>query len=140
MDAATLVGLFFTCLLSATVIPFSSELALAGVAHASPVEHVLLWSVATAGNTLGSAINWGLGRWGAHYRDRPWFPVKPPDYEIAAVRFNRWGLWSLPFAWLPLVGDALTLAAGALGVRFLPFLLLVALGKGARYAVLLLFL
>ena len=137
MDAATLIGLFLTCLLSATVIPFSSELALAGVATASPVDDLLLWTVATAGHTLGSVINWGLGRWGAGYRDRPWFPVKPPAYETAATRFNRYGLWSLPFAWLPLVGDALTLAAGALGVRFLPFLVLVALGKGARYAVLL---
>jgi membrane protein YqaA with SNARE-associated domain len=139
MDAAKLIGLFLTCFLSATIVPFSSELVLAGVAKASSIDAALLWAVATAGNTLGSVLNWALGRGGAHYRDRPWFPVKPPAYEKASARFNRYGLWSLAFSWLPIVGDALTLVAGALGVRFLPFLVLVALGKGARYAVLLFF-
>jgi membrane protein YqaA with SNARE-associated domain len=137
MTAAALFGLFVTCLLSATVIPFSSELALAGMARRSSIDDVLLWAVATAGNTLGSVINWMLGRWGARYRDRPWFPVKPPAYERASARFRRYGIWSLLLSWLPIVGDALTLVAGALGVRFLTFLVLVALGKGARYAVLL---
>ena len=139
MTAAALFGLFLTCLLSATIIPFSSELALAGMARRSSIDDVLLWAVATAGNTLGSVINWILGRWGARYRNRPWFPVKPPAYESASARFHRYGKWSLLFSWLPIVGDALTLVAGALGVRFLTFLVLVALGKGARYAVLLLF-
>jgi membrane protein YqaA with SNARE-associated domain len=139
MDAGVLFGLFLTCLLAATVVPFSSELALAGVARASSIDDALLWAVATAGNTLGSVVNWILGRWGARYRDRPWFPVKPPAYEKASARFRHYGIWSLLFSWLPIVGDALTLVAGALGVRFLTFLVLVALGKGARYAVLLLF-
>ena len=42
-------------------------------------------------------------------------------------------MWSLLFAWLPLVGDPLTVAAGALRTPFLPFLILVGIGKAARY-------
>ena len=93
--------------------------------------------VATLANTLGSILNWSLGRWGANFRDRSWFPVAPATYDRAAVRFRRWGTWSLLLAWVPIIGDPLTLIAGAAGVPILPFVLLVAIGKAARYAVVL---
>jgi membrane protein YqaA with SNARE-associated domain len=37
------------------------------------------------------------------------------------------------FAWVPIIGDPLTFAAGILRVSFLRFLLLVAIGKTLRY-------
>ena len=52
---------------------------------------------------------------------------------LATERFHRYGLWSLLLAWLPIVGDPLTFAAGVLGVRFPIFIALVAIGKVARY-------
>ena len=52
----------------------------------------------------------------------------------AGDRFRHYGIWSLLFAWLPIVGDPLTFAAGVLRVRFLPFVLLVGIGKAGRYA------
>jgi membrane protein YqaA with SNARE-associated domain len=137
MDAAALAGLFVTSFLAATVLPMSSEAVLAGVSLATAGDKLLLLAVATTANTLGSVLNWALGRWGARFRDRSWFPVKPATFETAAARFRRFGTWSLLFAWLPVVGDPLTLVAGAAGVGLLPFVLLVALGKGARYAVVL---
>jgi membrane protein YqaA with SNARE-associated domain len=42
--------------------------------------------------------------------------------------------WSLLFAWLPLIGDPLTVAAGVLRTGFLRFVVLTGLGKAARYA------
>jgi len=54
--------------------------------------------------------------------------------ERAARWFRRWGKWSLLASWLPVVGDPLTLAAGLLRVRYPVFLVLVAIGKTARYA------
>ena len=137
MDLWTLSGLFVTSFLAATVLPMSSEAVLAGVALSTTTDKLLLLAVATLANTLGSVLNWTLGRWGARFHDRPWFPVKPPTYEKAADRFRRWGTWSLLLAWVPIVGDPLTLIAGAAGVRFLPFVVLVAIGKAARYAVVL---
>lgn len=137
MDFATLVGLFVTSFLAATILPMSSEAVLAGVSLTTTHDKLLLLGVATLANTLGAVLNWSFGRWGAKYRDRSWFPIKPTTYDKAADRFRRWGTWSLLLSWLPIVGDPLTLVAGAAGVRFLPFLTLVALGKGARYAVVL---
>lgn len=90
--------------------------------------------VATAGNTLGSLVNWAIGRGIARFRDRPWFPVNEQRYQAASRHFAKYGLWSLLFAWLPLIGDALTVVAGALSVPLGRFLALVAIGKAARYA------
>ena len=92
--------------------------------------------MASLGNTLGSVANWALGRFLLAFRDRRWFPVKEAAYERARRALLRWGLWSLLFAWLPFVGDPLTVAAGALKVRLPVFVLLVGLGKTARYALL----
>ncbi len=137
MDLWTLGGLFVTSFLAATVLPMSSEAVLAGVSLTTTTDKLLLLAIATTANTLGSILNWSFGRWGARFRDRPWFPVKPATYDKAADRFRRWGTWSLLLSWIPIVGDPLTLIAGAAGVRFLAFVVLVAIGKAARYAVVL---
>ena len=54
----------------------------------------------------------------------------------ASARFQRYGTWSLLLSWLPIVGDPLTFIAGVLRVPLLTFLVLVTIGKAARYAVL----
>ena len=132
------LALFASAFAAATLLPLSSEAVLAALRVAGGQDVWVLLAVATAGNTLGSAVNWALGRWALHWRDRRWFPVKEPALARATAWFGRWGLWSLPFAWVPIVGDPLTFVAGALRLRFDLFVLLVALGKAARYAVVLL--
>lgn len=131
------LGLFLTAFLAATIVPFSSEALLVGmrVSEAFSVGGLLV--AASLGNTLGAVVNWGLGRFCLHWRDRRWFPVKPKELDRASAWFNRYGIWSLLLAWVPIIGDPITLAAGVLRARFLPFLLLVAISKSGRYAVLL---
>ena len=127
------LGLFATAFLAATLIPVSSEVVLGVLSKAEGFDIWLLVAVATAGNTLGSIVNWILGRYCLHWRDQRWFPIKPAMLTLATERFHRYGLWSLLLAWLPIVGDPLTFAAGVLGVRFPIFIALVAIGKVARY-------
>ena len=127
--------MFASAFLAATFLPFASELTLAaGLAADGSVP----WLVASAtlGNTLGAVVNWGLGRFIEHFRDRKWFPVDAKRLEQGQAWFRRYGAWSLLFAWVPVIGDALTVVAGAMRIHIVPFLLLVALGKGTRYAVL----
>ena len=119
--------------LAATLVPMASEGALAGLLMAKSGDALALWAVATAANTAGSVVNWGLGRFCLHWRDRRWFPVGAEPLARAQAWFGRFGLPSLLFAWLPVVGDPLTFAAGVLRVGIAPFLMVVALGKGARY-------
>lgn len=120
--------------LAATLVPMASEGVLAGLLVAKNADALVLWTVATAANTAGSAVNWALGRFCLHWRNRRWFPIRSDRLERAQAWFGRFGLPSLLFAWLPVVGDPLTFAAGVLRVGFMSFLVLVALGKGARYA------
>ena len=131
---AALVALFASAFLAATILPFSSEAVLAALTVTDGADVALLWAVATAGNTLGAVVNWGLGRFCLHWSDRRWFPVKPPQLERARRWFGRYGTWTLLLAWLPIVGDPLTVAAGLLRVRPGVFVTLVAIGKGGRYA------
>ena len=136
MDAfATLGGLFLTAFLAATLFPAQSEILLGALHMAGTHAPAMLVTVATAGNVLGSIVNWLLGRYLIHFQDRRWFPVKRPLIDRATAWYQRWGFWSLLLAWVPFIGDPLTLVAGILRENFWVFLLLVTLGKAARYLV-----
>lgn len=130
------LGLFLVAFLAATLLPAYSEVLFVGLLAAG-YDPWALWAWATAGNTLGAAVNWLLGRYLLHYQDRSWFPFKPDTLGLAQGWFQRYGVWSLLLSWAPIVGDSLTFIAGLMGVRFSLFLLLTALGKGARYTMML---
>jgi len=126
---------FAASFLAATLLPFYSEFAVAGAmtlgAGALP-----LFAAATLGNTLGAAVNWAIGRYLLRFQDRRWFPVDRRHLGRAQDWFQRFGVWSLLLAWLPIGGDALTFVAGVMRVHFALFFVLTAIGKGARYAAL----
>lgn len=128
-------ALFANALLSATILPGASEAMLVALLLAGH-EAFPVWLAATSGNVLGSAVNWGIGRFALHWQDHRWFPVSRERLEAAQRWFGRFGWPLLLLAWLPVIGDAFTLAAGTLRLRLLPFVVLVGAGKGARYAVL----
>jgi membrane protein YqaA with SNARE-associated domain len=132
-DLAAYGGLFTAALVAATILPAQSELLLAGLLTAGEQSPVLLVTFASLGNVLGSIINWGLGRFLIHLRHRRWFPLKPAVYDRAVGWFDKYGLWSLLLAWVPVIGDPLTVVAGALRVDLLRFTVLVAIGKVGRY-------
>jgi membrane protein YqaA with SNARE-associated domain len=136
MDAfAPLGGLFLTAFLAATILPAQSEILLGALHMAGTHAQATLVTDATAGNVLGSIVNWLLGRYLIHFQDRRWFPVKRPLIDRATAWYQRWGFWSLLLAWVPFIGDPLTLVAGILRENFWVFLLLVTIGKAARYLV-----
>jgi len=130
------LGLFASAFLAATVVPAYSEVVVAGLL-ASGYDPLALWAWASAGNTLGSAVNWVLGRYLLRFQDRRWFPFKPDNLGMAQRWFQKYGVWSLLLAWLPVGGDALTFIAGIMRVNFALFFTLTAIGKATRYAILL---
>jgi membrane protein YqaA with SNARE-associated domain len=130
------LGLFFSAFLAATLVPAYSEILFAGLIS-SGYDPLALWLWASTGNTLGSAVNWVLGRYLLRFQERRWFPFKANNLEAAQSWFRKFGVWSLLLAWLPVGGDALTFIAGMMRVNFLVFILLTAIGKATRYAVLL---
>ena len=124
--------LFGSAFLAATILPFSSEVVLFALLEDGGDPLALLF-IATFGNTLGSVVNWALGRYLLHFRDRRWFYFSAEQIDRAQRWYGRYGFWSLLFAWLPIGGDALTLIAGIMKLRLALFLPLVAIGKGLRY-------
>ncbi len=131
-----LAGLFAAAFVAATLLPAQSEAVLVALLLKGDVAPWLLVAVASAGNVLGAIVNWLLGRFIEHYRDRRWFPVKADALERAQRWYGRAGRWSLLFSWLPIIGDPLTVVAGALREPLWSFVLLVAIGKVGRYVVL----
>lgn len=129
--------LFALALLSATLLPGGSEVYLLSLTQNPEYTLFTLWLVATLGNTLGSVINYLLGRYLLHWQDKKWFPVSQKQLDKSQHWFNRYGYWSLLLAWAPIIGDALTLLAGVMRLNFWLFLLLVSIGKGLRYLILL---
>ena len=129
------LSLFVISFLAATILPFSSELTLAGLIATSNYDSLLLLIAASIGNILGSVINWILGFYSRNLTTKKWFPFKDKQIENSSKWFNKLGKWSLLFAWIPIIGDPLTLVAGLLRVRFLDFIILVAIGKVSRYLV-----
>lgn len=134
-DVALLGGLFAIAFAAATVLPAQSEAALVGLLVSGIHSPVLLVAVASAGNVLGAIVNWALGRGVERFRGRSWFPVRPDSRDRATVWYRRWGRWSLLLSWTPLIGDALTVAAGILREPLWSFILLVTVAKTARYIV-----
>lgn len=128
-------GLFWAALLAATVFPFQSEAVLFGLLLTGKYSWWILVLVATAGNTLGSLINWFIGRNIAYLEQYTWFPIKRTTIEKAEAWYKRYGKWSLLLSWAPFIGDPLTLVAGFLRERFAVFIVLVFLAKLGRYLV-----
>ena len=121
---------FVVSFISATLLPLGSEPVVFGLVKLNPE---LFWPavlVATAGNTLGGALDWWMG-YGAHQ------VVDKYAHSSHHGRAIRWleklGPKACLLAWLPAVGDPLCAVAGWLKFPFWPCLLYMAIGKFARY-------
>ena len=123
--------LFAWSFLAATVLPLGSEPALfALVIRGHPVLSAVI--VATIGNYLGACTTFCLGRRGADVLSRR--RAVPLADSRAARLLRRFGQPALLLSWVPIVGDAIVVAAGASSMPFLPFSVWVFIGKLARYA------
>ncbi len=134
-DFAVYLGLFAAAFLAATILPAQSEAVVVGLLLSGYAPWLVL-AVASVGNVLGSVVNWLLGRGIERFRNRRWFPCSPSALARAEGWYRRYGRWSLLLAWVPIIGDPLTVVAGVLRERFPVFLLLVTIAKVGRYLVL----
>ena len=126
---ATLFGWSF---LAATVLPLGSEPALfATVLRGYPLSTAT--AVATLGNVLGACTTYWLAMRAAIALERRGAP--PLDDSRAGRLVRRFGQPAMLLSWVPLIGDALVAAAGAVRMPVLPFLVWVTIGKAARYLI-----
>lgn len=128
-----LASLFTVSFLAATILPLQSEAVLAGLYLSGNYNAVILLLTATAGNVLGACVNWWLGRHLQKFKDKRWFPVSKKALARARLIYRRYGVWTLLLAWVPFIGDPLTIIAGILRTPFWLFVTLVTIGKAGRY-------
>lgn len=121
-----LTSVFLIALISATLLPLGSEPAVFAVVKANPD---LFWPailVATLGNTLGGAIDYGMG-----------YAAKKAFHSERQTAWFRWlerfGPKTMLLAWLPGIGDPICTLAGWLRMPFWPSVFYMAVGKFLRY-------
>ena len=127
-------GLFLGCLLSATIIPFSSEALVTGalLLDYSPWTVIL---IATLGNTLGGMTCFLLGwlcKWSWIER---FLKVKEETMAKAHQKVEKYGSFAALLAWLPIIGDPIALAMGVMRTRVVTTTVFMFIGKGLRYMV-----
>jgi membrane protein YqaA with SNARE-associated domain len=132
-QTAILGGLFFAAFAAATIFPAQSEALLAALILRNDIPAWLLITVASAGNVLGSCLNWLLGRFIEKLKDRSWFPVNGTSLARAQASYQKYGRWSLLLSWVPFIGDPITVIAGVMREKFWMFLLFVSVAKAGRY-------
>lgn len=127
------LGLFIASFLAATILPVASELLLTGMLVLG-YEPWACIGVATAGNTLGAWLNYGIG-----YLGNPkWLlklGAKPSAIDRWQTQIQRFGSTMALLCWLPIVGDVLGIALGFFRVPWLPTFILMGIGKFARYLI-----
>jgi membrane protein YqaA with SNARE-associated domain len=123
--------LAFSALTSATVLPGSSELTLIWFVTQYPDETDGAWAVATLCNTLGSLLSFMMARYYCDYQADRLRRLKLPPFLLG------YAYWALLLTPLPVLGDALPLAAGYLRLQTGWVILMLALGKGLRYGLVL---
>ncbi len=125
--------LFASALVSSTLFPGGSEALLLLHLQEENSSVYALVGMATLGNVLGSLITYMMGRFGFQLSHR-WFRVSQEKLDRTENYFARFGTPALLFAWLPIIGDPLCLVAGMLRYHLMWFILVVSLGKLARYS------
>ena len=126
-------GLFAAAFFAATIVPFSSEAALAAALTASGLWWPTLVAVASAGNVLGSLVNWWIGRALSQERSIRFMRIDRSHLARAERWYHRYGRWSLLLSWVPIIGDPLTVVAGLMRERLRFFIPVVIAAKTGRY-------
>jgi len=123
--------LFGSAFVSATLFPLGSE-ALLLYYITEEFNVALLIVVATIGNSLGSLLNYYFGYKGEEYLESKKIFVKD-KIEHYKCYFDRYGGYALLLAWVPIIGDPITLVAGVLRYNIRIFIVLVVVSKLSRY-------
>lgn len=127
-DSLSLISLFASSFLSATLLPGNSEVVLIAMLLAGVSQPWLLVLIAIIGNSLGGVTNVILGRL---------FPLRKTSrwQEKTSGWLRRYGAAALLLSWAPVIGDLLCLLAGWMRISWGPVLFFLCLGKAIRYIV-----
>jgi len=133
--------LFILSVTESSFFPIPPDVMLAPMCLAKPSKAWNFALITTIGSVLGGVIGYLLGKF---LFDNIQPVIEKLDYLMAyqdAVHwFNEWGFWAILIAgFSPIPYKVFTIAAGALNMAFLPFVIGSAIGRGARFYLLVFF-
>ena len=128
-------GMLLSAFLAGSFFPFSSEAVMLGLLAAG-LDPVLLLVYGSIGNVMGGMFNYGLGRLGKLEWLERYFHVKKTSIDRAYRFMGGHGALIGFFAFLPILGSAITIVLGLTRANILLSVLSITIGKVLRYAVL----
>lgn len=128
-------GMFLSAFLAGSVLPFSSEAVMLGLLAAG-VDPVPLLIYGCIGNVMGGMVNYGLGRLGKLEWLKKYFHLKQSSIDRAYKFMGGHGAWMGFFAFLPILGSAITVVLGLTRANLPLSVFSITLGKVIRYALL----
>lgn len=128
-------GMLAAAFLAGSFFPFSSEAVMLAL-QAAGLDPVWLVVYGTIGNILGSVFNYCVGRMGNFVWIERYLHVSRESIEKAEKFMAGRGAWMGFFAFLPLLGSAITIALGLMRANVVISLISISIGKLLRYAVL----
>ncbi len=128
-------GMLVAAFLAGSFFPFSSEAVMVAL-MATGLDPWLLMIYGTVGNVLGSVLNYGVGRLGRLEWIETYLHVKKADLDKAHRFLAGHGAWMGFFAFLPVLGSAITIALGLMRSNVVITLTAITIGKLFRYIIL----
>lgn len=134
LESLGLLGLFLVCFLASSLYPLGSEVFVVGFL-AFDYAWLLVWVVATLGNTLGALTTYGIGYFGDAYCLKHFSRMRLRVHRYGKG-IQQWGFIYAFLTFLPILGDMFAFALGMYRYSILKSCVGIALGKGVRYLVL----
>ena len=128
-------GMFLTAFVAGSFFPFSSEAVMAGLLAAG-LDPWALIIYGTTGNVLGGMFNYSVGRMGKLEWIEKYLHVKQKDLDRATRFMAGRGAWMGFFAFVPILGSAITIVLGLMRANLPISLVSITLGKFLRYVLL----
>jgi membrane protein YqaA with SNARE-associated domain len=129
-------GMLLTAFLAGSVFPFSSEAVMVGLLATPSIDTWTLVIYATVGNVLGGMFNYGVGRLGKSEWIERWLKISPEKMERAKRFMAGRGAWMGFFAFVPVLGSAITVTLGLMRANVIISLVSMTIGKLLRYCLL----
>lgn len=125
-------GMLIAAFLAGSVFPFSSETVML-VLLGSGLDGWQLVIYGSIGNTLGSVFNYYVGRQGKVEWIEKYLKIKKQQMERAQRFMAGRGAWMGFFAFLPILGSAITVTLGFMRANIAISFVSIAIGKFLRY-------
>ena len=127
-------GMFLSALLAGSVFPFNSELVIGALKVAGPDPWMLLIT-GTLGNVLGGLFNYWIGTFGRMDWIEKYLHIKEEKIERAQRFMAGRGALMAFFAFIPIIGSAITVSLGLMKANLPVTTISMTAGKFLRYAI-----